>query len=87
VSHHADQVKGIHREQLRQQKKPDNIIDKILTGKIEKYYTDVCLMDQVFVKDSEGKKKIKDLVAGYIAKLGENIVIRRFARFQLGEKQ
>ncbi len=82
-----EREKDIHREQLRQQKKPDNIIDKILTGKMEKYYTDACLMDQVFVKDSEGKKKIKDLVAESIAKLGENIVIRRFARFQLGEKQ
>lgn len=82
-----EREKDIHREQLRQQKKPDNIIDKILTGKMEKYYTDVCLMDQVFVKDSEGKKKIKDIVSECIAKLGENIVVRRFARFQLGEKQ
>ncbi len=82
-----ERERNIHREQLRQQKKPDNIIDKILTGKMEKYYTDVCLLDQVFVKDPEGKKKIKDLVAEYVAKLGENIVIRRFARFQLGEKQ
>jgi len=82
-----ERERNIHREQLLQQKKPDNIIDKILTGKMEKYYTDVCLLDQVFVKDPEGKKKIKDLVAECVAKLGENIVIRRFARFQLGEKQ
>ncbi len=82
-----EREKNIHREQLRQQKKPDNIIDKILAGKMEKYFTDVCLMDQIFVKDPEGKKKIKDLVAEQIAKLGENIVIRRFARFQLGESR
>ena len=82
-----EREKNIHREQLLQQKKPDNIIDKILTGKMEKYYTDVCLLDQTFVKDPEGKKKIKDLVVASVAKLGENIVIRRFARFQLGEQQ
>ena len=45
-----------------------------------------CLLDQVFVKDPDGKKKIKDLVIEKVAKLGENIVIKRFARFQLGEK-
>lgn len=79
--------KEIHREQLRQQNKPDDMIEKIVAGKLDKYYTDVCLLDQVFVKDPEGKQKISELVTEYIAKLGENIVIRRFSRFQLGENQ
>lgn len=82
-----EREKEIHREQLRQQNKPEEMIEKILTGKMEKYFTDVCLLDQVFVKDPDGKKKISDIVTDAVAKLGENIVIRRFARFQLGEKQ
>ncbi len=66
--------------------KPPQVIEKIVAGKLEKFYTDTCLLDQIFVKDPEGKKKIKDLVTEKVAKLGENIVIKRFVRFQLGEK-
>jgi len=82
-----EREKAVHADQLRQQNKPENMIEKILTGKVEKFYNDICLVDQIFVKDAEGKKKISDLVAEHVGKLGENIVIRRFARFQLGEKQ
>jgi elongation factor Ts len=67
--------------------KPAQVVDKIVEGKLEKFYTDTCLLDQIFVKDPDGKKKIKDLVTEKVAKLGENIVIRRFVRFQLGETQ
>jgi len=66
--------------------KPPQVVEKIIAGKLEKFYSDVCLEDQVFVKDPDGKQKIKDLVVEKIAKLGENIVINRFVRFQLGEK-
>jgi len=66
--------------------KPPQVVEKIVAGKLEKFYTDTCLLDQIFVKDPEGKKKIKDLVTEKVAKLGENIVIKRFVRFQLGEK-
>jgi elongation factor Ts len=66
--------------------KPPQVVEKIIAGKLEKFYSDVCLEDQVFVKDPDGKQKIKDLVIEKIAKLGENIVINRFVRFQLGEK-
>lgn len=66
--------------------KPPQIVEKIIAGKLEKFYSDVCLEDQVFVKDPDSKQKIKDLVVEKIAKLGENIVINRFVRFQLGEK-
>ncbi|MEW6601679.1 MAG: translation elongation factor Ts [Nitrospirota bacterium] len=66
--------------------KPPQVVEKIVAGKLEKFYSDTCLMDQIFVKDPEGKKKIKDLVTEKVAKLGENIVVKRFVRFQLGEK-
>jgi elongation factor Ts len=64
--------------------KPPEVIEKILVGKLEKFYSDSCLVDQVFVKDPDGKKKVKDLIVEIIARLGENIVIKRFARFQIG---
>jgi len=79
-----EKEKEIYRAQVKD--KPPHVIDKIIEGKLEKFYTENCLMDQIFVKDPEGKKTIKDLVVEKIAKLGENIVIKRFVRFQLGEK-
>jgi elongation factor Ts len=66
--------------------KPPQVVEKIVDGKLEKYFEDVCLIDQIFVKETEKKKKIKDLVVESIAQLGENILIKRFVRFQLGEK-
>jgi elongation factor Ts len=65
--------------------KPPQVVEKIIEGKLEKFYTDFCLLDQIFIKDTEQKMKIKDLITEKIAKLGENIMIKRFARFQLGE--
>lgn len=76
--------KEIYREQIKG--KPEHVIDKIVEGKLEKFYSETCLLDQVFVKDPEGKKKVKDILTELIAKLGENIVIRRFVRYQLGEE-
>ncbi len=64
--------------------KPPAAVQKIIEGKLEKYYSQVVLLDQPFVKDPEGKKTIKDLIAEKVGKLGENIVIRRFTRYQLG---
>jgi elongation factor Ts len=63
--------------------KPAAVIEKILAGKLDKYYSTVCLLEQSFVKDD--KKTINDLLTAKIAELGENIVIRRFTRFQVGE--
>jgi elongation factor Ts len=65
--------------------KPAQVVEKIIEGKLEKFFSDTCLVDQIFIKDPDQKKKVKDLVTEKIAKLGENIIIRRFARFQLGE--
>jgi elongation factor Ts len=75
--------KEIYRAQVAD--KPPQVIEKIIEGKLEKFYIDFCLLDQIFIKDPDQKKKIKDLVTDKIAKLGENILIRRFCRFQLGE--
>lgn len=70
-------------EQARNEGKPEKIIEKMVTGRIEKYYKEVCLLEQPFVKDPD--KTINDLITESIAKIGENISIRRFTRYQLGE--
>ena len=78
-----DREKEIYRSQLREEKKPEKIWDKIIEGKLNKYYEDVCLVEQKFVKNQD--ITIGTLISNMIAKTGENIMIRRFARFQLGE--
>jgi len=75
--------KEILRELEKKAGKPENIIDKIVEGKIEKYYKEVCLMSQFYYRDES--KTIENLVKESIAKLGENIVIKKFYRMQLGE--
>jgi elongation factor Ts len=77
-----EREKSIYREQLTAEKKPEKIWDKIIDGKLKKYYEDVCLVDQKFIKNTD--ITIGILISNMIAKTGENIVIRRFARFQLG---
>ncbi|RME64109.1 MAG: translation elongation factor Ts [Nitrospirae bacterium] len=79
-----EKEKEIYRDQIKD--KPANVVDKIVEGKLEKFYEANCLMEQVFIKDPEQKKKIKDLLTEMIAKIGENIKIRRFVRFQVGEE-
>ncbi len=78
-----DKEMEIFRGQAREQGKPDHIIDRFIQGKLDKYYQEICLMEQSFVKDPN--KVIKDILIELVSKLGENIVIRRFVRFQLGE--
>jgi elongation factor Ts len=78
-----EREKEIYKAQVAN--KPPQVVEKIIEGKLEKYYTDFCLLDQIFVKDTDQKMKIKDLITEKIAKLGENIMIKRYARFQLGE--
>lgn len=74
----------IYRSQLRDEKKPEKIWDKIIEGKLKKYYEDVCLVEQKFVKNQD--ITVGTLISNMIAKTGENIIIRRFSRFQLGEE-
>ncbi|HYA13306.1 MAG TPA: elongation factor Ts, partial [Syntrophales bacterium] len=66
------------------EKKPEKVWDKIIDGKLKKYYEDVCFLNQKFIKDTE--ITVETLLNNMIAKTGENIVIRRFVRFQLGEE-
>jgi elongation factor Ts len=80
-----EREKAIYREQLKAEKKPEKIWDKIIEGKLKKYYEDVCLVDQNFIKNND--ITVGTLVSNMIAKTGENIVVRRFARFQLGVDQ
>jgi elongation factor Ts len=80
-----EKEREIYRDQMADQKKPAQVIDKIVEGKLEKFFTEACLLEQPFIKDASGKTKIKDLVATATAKTGERIVVRRFARFQVGE--
>src|SRR3989339_940698 len=80
-----EREKDIYRAQVVN--KPPQVVEKIVTGKLDKFFSDMCLLEQAFVKDPEQKLKVKELVTEKIAKLGENIVIRRFVRFQLAEKQ
>ena len=74
--------RSIFKEQLAGSGKPEKIIDQILEGKVKKLYSDICLMQQTYVKNDQ--LTIEDVVKDLIAKLGENIKIRRFARFELG---
>ncbi|MFH1825970.1 MAG: translation elongation factor Ts [bacterium] len=79
-----EKEKKILTEQAKESGKPDKAIEKMVEGRMEKFYAEICLLEQPFIKDP--KKSIKDLLADLVAKIGENIVIRRFTRYQLGEK-
>ncbi|MCF6246073.1 MAG: translation elongation factor Ts [Desulfobacula sp.] len=78
-----EKEREIYRAQMLEEGKPENIIDKIVDGKVEKFYKDVCLMSQQYVKDPQ--KTITELVKETIGQIGENIQIKRFTRFQMGE--
>ena len=80
----VEKERRIFEEQVRASGKPENMIEKIVTGKVESYYKDVALVHQAWVR--EPKKTIGDLLKEVSAKVGENIVVRRFARFQMGEE-
>ncbi|MBI2015133.1 MAG: translation elongation factor Ts [Candidatus Rokubacteria bacterium] len=81
----VEKEREIYRDQLADQKKPPQVVDKIIEGKLEKFYSEQCLLEQPFIKDASGKTRVKDLVDGVNAKTGERVVVKRFARFQVGE--
>ncbi len=78
-----EKEKEIYRTQALEAGKPPKVVEKIVEGKMERFFSEVCLLEQIYIKDSD--LTIKELVDSMVAKLGENITIRRFARFQLGE--
>jgi elongation factor Ts len=78
-----EREKDIYRSQALAEKKPEKIWERIIEGKLKKYYEEVCLLQQKFIKNTD--ITVETLVNNMIAKTGENIMVRRFARFQLGE--
>jgi len=78
-----EKEKAIYRQQALESGKPEKVVDKIVEGKIEKFFSEVCLLEQAFIKDQD--RKVADVINDAIARLGENIQVRRFARYTLGE--
>jgi len=78
-----DREKDIYSEQAKSSGKPDNIIDKMVEGRLNKYYQENCLLEQNFIKDPD--KKLQDIITETIATLGENITVNRYVRFAIGE--
>ena len=81
----VEQERAIRLEQARLQNKPEPVMQKIVDGQIAKWYKEICLMDQTWIKDPDGKKDIKSLLTDLIGKIGENIKVRRFIRYEVGE--
>ena len=79
----VERERGVFLQQVAD--KPDNIKDKIVEGKLDAYFAEICLLEQPYVRDEKGKKKVSQLISDAVAKLGENVSVARFARFQVGE--
>jgi elongation factor Ts len=77
------QEREVYKAQARLTGKPENVLDKIVEGRMSKYYSEACLLEQPFVKDPN--ISVRELIAAYIQKIGENIQIRRFMRYKVGE--
>jgi elongation factor Ts len=75
--------RAIYRVQAEQSGKPSQVVERIVAGQVERFYKDVCLLEQPFIK--QGDRTVNDVVQEAVARLGENVSVRRFARFQLGE--
>lgn len=77
-----DEERDIIREQFKDSNKPPEIVDKIVDGKLSKFYKEVCLLDQAYIKDD--KMSVNDLITEFIAKSGENVKVNRFTRYEIG---
>lgn len=80
-----EKEREIIREQMLSSGKPKDVVDKIVEGKLQSFYSEVCLLEQPFVK--EQSQKVRDMLAAFIAKCGENVTIRRMVRYRMGESQ
>jgi elongation factor Ts len=78
-----DREREIHRRQALDSGKPEKIVDKIIEGKMDRFYSEVCLLEQAFIKDPD--RKVGDLLRDAVVRMGENIQVRRFMRYQVGE--
>jgi elongation factor Ts len=81
----VEREREIYREQVADQKKPAAVVEKIVEGKLGKFYEESCLLDQAFIRDPAGKTRVADVIAQVSAQTGEKIAVRRFTRFQVGE--
>lgn len=81
-----EKEREIYRQQMADQEKPPQVLDKIVEGKLEKFFAEQVLLDQPFIKDAGGKTRVRDLVGQASAQVGENVVVRRFCRYQVGER-
>jgi elongation factor Ts len=79
----VERERAIYRSQVLEQGKPEKIVDKIVEGKLDRFYSEICLVEQSFIKDPD--KKVGDLLQDAVARMGENIQVRRFMRYQVGE--
>ena len=79
----VEKEKSIYRQQAQEQRKPENVTEKIVEGKMERFYSEICLLEQAFIKDPD--RKVSDILNDAVARLKENIQVRRFARYHLGE--
>lgn len=79
----VEEERRIYRTQALEEGKPENVVDRIVQGKLEKFYQSVCLLEQAFIKDED--RTVEQILKEHTALLGENIVVRRFARYELGE--
>lgn len=79
----VEREKSVLKHQALNEGKPEHIVEKMVEGRINKFYEEICLLDQNYIKDSD--KKVKDLLNEKIAQIGENLKIRRFSRFEVGE--
>ncbi|MFL5375495.1 MAG: translation elongation factor Ts, partial [Myxococcales bacterium] len=78
------EVKSFHRAQLLEQGKPEAMLEKIIPGKLEKFYKDNCLLEKAFFRDPDGKRSVQDEINAAVAVIGENIQVRRYTRYALG---
>ena len=79
----VERERAIYRSQVLEQGKPEKIVDKIVEGKLDRFYSEICLVEQAFIKDPD--KKVGDLLQDAVSRMGENIQVRRFMRYQVGE--
>jgi len=79
----VERERAIYRSQVLEQGKPEKIVEKIVEGKLDRFYSEICLVEQAFIKDPD--KKVGDLLQDAVARMGENIQVRRFMRYQVGE--
>ena len=79
-----EKEKSIYRQQALESGKPERVVEKIVEGKMDRFYSEVCLLEQAFIKDPD--RKVSDIIHDAVGRLGENIQVRRFARYHLGER-